>query len=417
VGVCYGWPHKASQGHTGKSSFLSERRSKAGVNKGPRATSTTAPDSEQVSGRAALTTIIGDDRGSTGQTKVVQEWTFFVGKSCTGGMGNPSDKPCTLRPADDPATPTSLSRATTPKVATTNTPQYPTPPSSDEPHPTPTRDTPTPTPTPPSAPSPAPSTAPSLMPPRPNYYPDSAFGPNGPEAPGYGVQAAYDTASLAAAGYFTPRTPAPSTSRSSRSPPSEYSRAGSVQPHGGSSGPVFFSSPPIPVFHHQPQDIMSYYPGARRQANNFQQQILTGPTTAPHHQALLLEQHKSRQQGRPPNVDPALFQGGHAGPRGPPPRPPPGVHPGAQIMQGGVIYTPDSNDLGLHSLSDGPPGEKPPYPYPTIIRCAILGSPRQRLTLSEIYIAMENRYPWFKTAGQGWKVTFHPFDTCLFGTD
>ena len=78
--------------------------------------------------------------------------------------------------------------------------------------------------------------------------------------------------------------------------------------------------------------------------------------------------------------------------------------PEPQFFQGPVIYTPVPEELGLHLLSDGIPGEKPPYPYPTIVRCAILGSPRQRLTLSEIYLAMENRYPWFKTAGQGWKV-------------
>lgn len=93
---------------------------------------------------------------------------------------------------------------------------------------------------------------------------------------------------------------------------------------------------------------------------------------------------------------------------------PPAPPPGAQFLQGGVIYTPDTTELGLHSLSDGPPGEKPPYPYPTIIRCAILGSPRQRLTLSEIYVAMENRYPWFKTAGQGWKVNNHNSENQLY---
>lgn len=58
----------------------------------------------------------------------------------------------------------------------------------------------------------------------------------------------------------------------------------------------------------------------------------------------------------------------------------------------------------LNALSDGPPGTKPPYPYSTIIRYAIQGSPRQRLTLSELYECMENRFPWYKTAGNGWKV-------------
>ncbi|KDN38164.1 hypothetical protein RSAG8_09667, partial [Rhizoctonia solani AG-8 WAC10335] len=59
------------------------------------------------------------------------------------------------------------------------------------------------------------------------------------------------------------------------------------------------------------------------------------------------------------------------------------------------------NDLS--ALADAHPGQKPPYPYSTIIRYAIQGSPRQRLTLSELYETMEARFPWFKSAGSGWK--------------
>lgn len=59
----------------------------------------------------------------------------------------------------------------------------------------------------------------------------------------------------------------------------------------------------------------------------------------------------------------------------------------------------------LDSLADGPegPGSRPPYPYSTIIRYAIEGAPRGMLTLSEIYEAVEARFPYFKTAGVGWK--------------
>ncbi|KZS88121.1 winged helix DNA-binding domain-containing protein, partial [Sistotremastrum niveocremeum HHB9708] len=59
--------------------------------------------------------------------------------------------------------------------------------------------------------------------------------------------------------------------------------------------------------------------------------------------------------------------------------------------------------MGLHLLSDSAPGEKPNYPYPVIVKCAILGSPRQRLTLSEIYTAIENRFPYFRQAGKAWR--------------
>jgi hypothetical protein len=64
--------------------------------------------------------------------------------------------------------------------------------------------------------------------------------------------------------------------------------------------------------------------------------------------------------------------------------------------------------VGLDSLADGPPKQKPPYPYPVLIRCAILGSPKKSLTLSEIYLTISARYPWFNDdkIGSSWKVCF-----------
>lgn len=38
------------------------------------------------------------------------------------------------------------------------------------------------------------------------------------------------------------------------------------------------------------------------------------------------------------------------------------------------------------------------------VRMPRLGSPRQKLTLGELYEAIEKRYPFYKTAGKGWKV-------------
>ncbi|KAF8589863.1 winged helix DNA-binding domain-containing protein, partial [Ramaria rubella] len=52
--------------------------------------------------------------------------------------------------------------------------------------------------------------------------------------------------------------------------------------------------------------------------------------------------------------------------------------------------------IGLNSLVDGEPGERPAYPIPTIIKCAILGSPHQQLTLSELYAAMEARFSYYR---------------------
>ncbi|KAJ7246250.1 hypothetical protein B0H12DRAFT_1053838 [Mycena haematopus] len=46
---------------------------------------------------------------------------------------------------------------------------------------------------------------------------------------------------------------------------------------------------------------------------------------------------------------------------------------------------------------------RPQHTLPVILRCAILGSPRKRLTIREIYAAMEEKYAYYKTAGATWK--------------
>ncbi|KAH7910436.1 hypothetical protein BJ138DRAFT_1087628 [Hygrophoropsis aurantiaca] len=46
---------------------------------------------------------------------------------------------------------------------------------------------------------------------------------------------------------------------------------------------------------------------------------------------------------------------------------------------------------------------RPQHTLPVILRCAILGSPRKRLTIREIYAAMEEKYLYFRTAGPTWK--------------
>ncbi|KAG2154549.1 hypothetical protein DEU56DRAFT_769162 [Suillus clintonianus] len=46
---------------------------------------------------------------------------------------------------------------------------------------------------------------------------------------------------------------------------------------------------------------------------------------------------------------------------------------------------------------------RPQHTLPVILRCAILGSARRRLTIREIYAAMEDKYLYFRTAGPTWK--------------
>ncbi|KAI0685425.1 hypothetical protein C8T65DRAFT_679374 [Cerioporus squamosus] len=99
--------------------------------------------------------------------------------------------------------------------------------------------------------------------------------------------------------------------------------------------------------------------------------------------------------------------------------PPMGVIPPEMIQHGAPGQTPQpvnyysdahtTSDLtgglpiNLDSLRDGPPGSKPFYPYSTLIRYAIKGSPNQKLLLEDIYYAIESRFPYFRTAPPGWK--------------
>ena len=68
---------------------------------------------------------------------------------------------------------------------------------------------------------------------------------------------------------------------------------------------------------------------------------------------------------------------------------------------------PPGAPVGLRALADPPPGEKPNYPLPTLIKLAIYDSPRGRLTLQEIYQALEDRFEWFRqrTDELSWKVS------------
>lgn len=70
-----------------------------------------------------------------------------------------------------------------------------------------------------------------------------------------------------------------------------------------------------------------------------------------------------------------------------------------------LLGCPPGAPVGLNALADPPPGEKPNYPLPTLIKLAIYGSPRRRLTLQEIYQALEDRFEWFRqrTDELSWK--------------
>ncbi|XP_012279148.1 forkhead box protein F1 [Orussus abietinus] len=77
-----------------------------------------------------------------------------------------------------------------------------------------------------------------------------------------------------------------------------------------------------------------------------------------------------------------------------------------QLQQGQPL---DPLLVGQNNNQEGPrkPGarrqEKPPYSYIALIVMAIQSSPGKRLTLSEIYTFLQQRFPFFRGAYQGWK--------------
>jgi len=48
---------------------------------------------------------------------------------------------------------------------------------------------------------------------------------------------------------------------------------------------------------------------------------------------------------------------------------------------------------------------KPAYSYANLITFAINSSPEKRMTLSEIYQWICDKYPYYRDAGNGWKVS------------
>lgn len=62
-------------------------------------------------------------------------------------------------------------------------------------------------------------------------------------------------------------------------------------------------------------------------------------------------------------------------------------------------------ELSLNALPDPRPGERPGQPLPILAQFAILGSPQRRLTLQEIYQALEDRFEWFRQdENRSWQV-------------
>ncbi|KAH8829819.1 hypothetical protein DL96DRAFT_904757 [Flagelloscypha sp. PMI_526] len=64
------------------------------------------------------------------------------------------------------------------------------------------------------------------------------------------------------------------------------------------------------------------------------------------------------------------------------------------------LNLPPSMLLSLESIVDPGPGQKPSPQYMVLVQVAILSSPRQRLTLQEIYRALQDRFHYFRERNQ-----------------
>jgi hypothetical protein len=70
-----------------------------------------------------------------------------------------------------------------------------------------------------------------------------------------------------------------------------------------------------------------------------------------------------------------------------------------------VFTLPAAMALNLASLPNPPPGQPPHFPLPLLCALAIYGSPTRRLTISEIYQALEDRFQYYRDS-KSWQVRF-----------
>ncbi|XP_065571443.1 forkhead box protein E3-like [Artemia franciscana] len=87
------------------------------------------------------------------------------------------------------------------------------------------------------------------------------------------------------------------------------------------------------------------------------------------------------------------------------------------LNSGGILSVSRGSEIEINEPEDGTVAsdvktkknsgvrrqEKPPYSYIALIVMAIQNSPSKRLTLSEIYQFLQQRFPFFRGSYQGWK--------------
>ncbi|KAJ3930854.1 MAG: hypothetical protein NXY57DRAFT_1039670 [Lentinula lateritia] len=81
------------------------------------------------------------------------------------------------------------------------------------------------------------------------------------------------------------------------------------------------------------------------------------------------------------------------------------IFPDAGPTLRSAFRIPAGMPINLNFLPDPPPGERPAAPLETLTQLAIYGSPRGKLTLQEIYSAIEERFEYYRTTDRRWKAS------------
>ncbi|KAH9945403.1 uncharacterized protein BXZ73DRAFT_38266, partial [Epithele typhae] len=69
-----------------------------------------------------------------------------------------------------------------------------------------------------------------------------------------------------------------------------------------------------------------------------------------------------------------------------------------------ILRVPPDTELSLNALPESEPGARPGQSLTALAQFAILGSEDRRLTLSEIYERLEERFEWFgRDKNKSWK--------------
>ncbi|KAK7037808.1 hypothetical protein VNI00_010769 [Paramarasmius palmivorus] len=120
----------------------------------------------------------------------------------------------------------------------------------------------------------------------------------------------------------------------------------------------------------------------------------------------------SQNVAGPSNIDynfsSSSYVSGRRDNKHPPSLPPYTLPEGVDLLEAEMLLRRANNlssesPVKLSALPVPPPGEKPTYPYTTLVQLAIWESQNRRLTLQEIYEAILDKFPIFREQGDAWQ--------------